>query len=118
MPQPKPKENFTCMRCGSCCRWQGYVRLSDGEILRISEYMGFEAEEFTRTFTRLTEDRRSLSLIEKEDGSCIFLAPDSGYCIINTVKPEQCVSFPLKWNFEGWRDLCSGGRQSQNKSGG
>ena len=104
------------MKCGACCRWRGYVRLADHETLRIAEYVGLETEEFTRTFTRLTEDRRSLSLIEKEDGTCIFLAPDSGYCIINAVKPQQCSDFPLKWNFEGWDKVCGWGRRFQNNS--
>jgi len=112
----KKEKNFICMKCGACCRWQGYVRLADNETLRIAEYLGLEVEEFTKTYTRLTEDRRSLSLIEKKDGSCIFLAPDSDYCIINNVKPEQCSDFPLKWNFEGWDNICEWGRQVQNNS--
>jgi len=105
------------MRCGACCRWQGYVRISDKETLCIAGYMGLDVEEFTRKYTRLTEDRRSLSLIEKEDGSCIFLAPESNYCIINNVKPEQCSDFPMKWDFEGWENICSWGRHIQNKLG-
>jgi len=78
--------------------------------------MGLDVEEFTGTFTRITEDRRSLSLIEKEDGSCVFLAPDSDYCIINTVKPKQCSDFPLKWYFGGWENICEWGKHLQNNS--
>ena len=27
-----------CRRCGNCCRWHGWVRLSDGEIDVIAEF--------------------------------------------------------------------------------
>lgn len=105
------RENFICLKCGECCRWEGYVRLTEDETSKIAEYMGMDLEGFTRKFTRLTSDRRSLSLIEKEeDGSCIFLAPDSNYCMINDVKPQQCSDFPVKWNFEGWNTICQGGQ--------
>lgn len=104
------KNDFTCMKCGECCRWEGYVRLTEDETSKIAEYMNMGIEEFTSKYTRLTNDRRALSLIENEDGSCIFLDPDSANCIINSVKPEQCSDFPLKWNFEGWNEICKWGQ--------
>ncbi len=96
---------FNCHRCGNCCRVSGYVRLKADEIPRIAEYLDLEIREFSDGYTRLTSDRRSLSLIEKPNGSCIFLEED-GTCRIQAVKPEQCRTFPTAWRFEGWEALC------------
>ena len=102
------KGNFICARCGSCCRWPGYVRLKDDEIAKISDFLGLNKYEFTDQYTNLTSDRRGLSLIEKSDGSCVFFIQNPSGCLINPVKPEQCRNFPILWNFEGWENLCRG----------
>ena len=65
-------KNFKCKRCGACCKWSGYVRLLDGESEEIANFLGLEQHFFTSKYTIVTADRRNLSLIEKEDGSCIF----------------------------------------------
>lgn len=47
-------------------------------------------------------DRRGLTLIEKPDGSCIFLEDGEPCgCRINPVKPKQCDGFPSRWSFPG-----------------
>ena len=65
--------------------------------------------EFFDLHTRLTPDRRHLSLIEKDDGSCEYLsvAGDGVACCgIESVKPVQCRDFPERWNFPDWQKLC------------
>jgi uncharacterized protein len=103
------QNSFQCARCGTCCKWPGYVRLQDNEIANIADYLGLDIHKFTEQYTELTLDRRNLTLIEKENGSCIFFHDTSG-CTINSVKPEQCINFPIKWNFEGWEKICKGNR--------
>jgi Fe-S-cluster containining protein len=98
---------FKCLKCGTCCKWPGYVRLSHDDIDNIAIFLNMTVNEFIEKYTFLTRDRRSLSLIENEDGYCIFLT-DEG-CKINPVKPQQCIDFPHKWRFEGWDDLCGWG---------
>jgi len=100
---------FECLRCGACCRWPGPVRVSEAEIDAIAAFLSLSSERFIDEFTCLTEDRRGLSLIEKEDGSCIFHEEPSK-CAINAVKPKQCRDFPLGWSFPGWEEYCDGGR--------
>jgi Fe-S-cluster containining protein len=100
-------DNFNCKQCGRCCQWAGYVHLKDSEVDKIASFLGIEISEFTNIYTRLTENRTGLSLIEKPDNSCIFLAGDNK-CMINPVKPEQCQRFPFSWNFEGWKNICKG----------
>jgi len=96
---------FECRRCGSCCKVSGYVRLEEGEARRIAEHLGLELREFTDQYTRLTEDRRCLSLNEHPDCTCIFLMEEGG-CRIQSVKPKQCRTFPRVWRFEGWEGIC------------
>ena len=102
--------SFRCRRCGNCCRWSGYVRLSEAEIDAIAGFLAMTPERFIAEYTRLTADRSGLSLIEKDDGSCVFLEESRPpACRIEAVKPRQCRDFPEKWNFPGWEKECAGG---------
>ena len=102
---PPEGHHYECSRCGACCRWEGYVRLDQQEVDEIAEYLGLSVEEFVERYTRLTEDRRSLTLVERADGGCIMLTVGNR-CRINPVKPTQCAGFPNTWNFPGWDNLC------------
>ncbi len=96
---------FACRRCGSCCRVEGYVRLTSGEVGDLANALGLSAHDFTRQYTRLTDDRGGLSLTEKRDGSCVFLGRDG--CEVQKVKPRQCRGFPVEWSFEGYERVCA-----------
>lgn len=103
------KMKFECARCGNCCRWEGCVKVNDGEIDAIAEFLGMDVNDFLETYTCLRPDRTGLSLTEAENGSCIFFEDgDFPRCRINEVKPQQCRDFPLKWNFPGWQKECMG----------
>jgi Fe-S-cluster containining protein len=97
--------DFVCRRCGNCCRPTGYVRLEPDEVEAIAAFLGLPIPAFTEAYTRLTADRRQLSLKERQDGSCIFLQSDNT-CLINDAKPRQCRTFPLGWSFPGYERLC------------
>ena len=102
--------DFSCQRCGNCCRGEGYVRLSNEEIDVITAHLRLSINDFLDRYTHLVADRQGLSLIEKADGSCIFLSSMTGECEINLVKPQQCRNFPLIWNFRGWSETCKWSR--------
>lgn len=103
----QPPAPFHCARCGNCCRWPGYVRLTAAEVDAIAENLGMSPADFTRLYTQLDGDRRGLALTESVDGSCIFL--DSGnVCRIQSVKPEQCRGFPTAWNSGVYMAQCAG----------
>ena len=105
MESPAPKKiYYQCQRCAKCCQWPGDVVLWEDEITRIAAFVDLPRDEFIDRYTRLRANRTGLSLIEKENGACIFL--DGIHCRINAVKPEQCKDFPNKWNFPGWRERC------------
>lgn len=95
---------FKCMGCGACCRQTGYVRLRKGEPDTIADFLGMAVLDFIETYTVLTSDRQALSLIDKKNGSCIFLT--SAGCGIHPVKPAQCLDFPVKWRFEKFQTIC------------
>jgi hypothetical protein len=95
------------------------VRLGEDEVRRIARHLRMEEREFVNRFTRLRPSRDGLALIEKEDGSCIFLE-GRNVCTIQEVKPVQCSSFPNAWRFPGWREQCEaveeGSREGTNAS--
>ncbi|MBR2439258.1 MAG: YkgJ family cysteine cluster protein [Lentisphaeria bacterium] len=103
-------DSFQCKRCGICCKWEGPVRVSEQEISKIAAFLNIPEDEFIRNHTVLAPDRRSLSLMEKEDGSCVYYDDEAKACILQSVKPQQCKDFPKKWNFPGWDNLCEGGK--------
>ncbi|MDD9301549.1 MAG: YkgJ family cysteine cluster protein [Desulfobacter sp.] len=107
--------DFHCIQCHACCRESGYVRLGPEEPDAIAQYLGLDVHTFTNTYTRLTRDRQTLSLIEQTDGACIFLT-DKG-CKIQPVKPVQCENFPHKWKFSNFENICEWAKQQrQNKN--
>ncbi len=87
---------FQCRRCGACCRVPGYVALEPGEPEVIAAFLGLDVYAFTERYTTLTFNRRNLSLVEQEDGRCVFLLDDNT-CRIQPVKPTQCKNFPFLW---------------------
>jgi len=95
---------FECQRCTACCRWPGQVRLTDEEIARLAAFKNMSQDEFIQRFTHLRQDRRGLSLQEKQNGECIFLEGEN--CSVQSVKPQQCRDFPNLWNFPGFEKTC------------
>ncbi len=98
------ENDFSCKRCGNCCRIPGEVRLLKDEPEQIAAALGMSTEDFIEQHTRLTRDRLGLSIVERDDDSCSMLDP--GGCRIHAVKPYQCRAFPLEWNHEGWEEMC------------
>ncbi len=103
---------FACQRCGSCCRQAGYVYLQPEDIDAIAAAEGLDVMTFTERFTRLTEDRRGLSLTERPDGRCVYYDRLEG-CRIQHVKPRQCREFPLLWRYAETAVICPAYRQMQ-----
>jgi len=101
----QPQIYYECVRCGNCCRWPGWVRVSERDIRQISGFLGIEERDFVEKYTRLRPSRDGLALVERENGECVFLE-GRNVCQIQEVKPEQCRGFPNKWNFPGWREMC------------
>jgi Fe-S-cluster containining protein len=96
--------HYTCQRCTACCRWPGLVKVGEAEIAAMARLLGVSDFDFIQHYTRLRPQRDGLSLIEKENGECVFL--DGRDCRVQAAKPVQCAGFPNTWNFPGWRESC------------
>jgi Fe-S-cluster containining protein len=94
-----------CTRCGRCCQWPGTVKLRPGEAASIAEYLGLEAPLFLDRYAEVAPGRRHLALRQERDGACVFLWK-ANVCLIQPVKPAQCVGFPDEWNFPGYETQC------------
>lgn len=89
-----------CKQCGTCCRWSGYVHVTEKDIKRIVSFLAMDELDFIDRYTCLTGNRQGLSLIEHDDGSCIFFEDSSNSCQIYDVRPQQCREFPLRWHLK------------------
>ena len=96
--------NYVCERCTNCCRWPGFVNVDPAEIAQLSRFLEISEHDFIQRFTRLRPNRDGLALTDKSNGECIFL--EGRDCSVQSVKPRQCVAFPNRWNFPGWREVC------------
>lgn len=84
---------FECQQCGKCCRGKpGYVFVFEHEAQKIAEYLDISREQFIKEYT--TKYATFYSLIEKENGDCIFW---DEICTIHEVRPYQCFSYPFWW---------------------
>lgn len=101
---PPSPPHYACQRCTNCCRWPGFVKLTDSDIRAISHFLKMPEGDFIQEFTRLRPRRDGLALTDQPDGACIFL--EGRDCRIQPVKPLQCRGFPNEWNFPGWREVC------------
>ena len=82
---------FQCQPgCTNCCQQQGFVYLTETDLVRIAKYVGMSAPEFERRYVYRTKQR--LRLRVPRHSQCHFLL-DQG-CSIHAVKPAQCRLFP------------------------
>lgn len=104
---------FKCMRCGNCCRGDGFVRVSAREFPLIAQLLGITEEEFLRSYTRRPDlhehaaagDRWLLDKPANPD-ECVFL--EGNNCRIQPCKPAHCKGFPLQWRNDNVTDYCEG----------
>lgn len=104
-PAATPSVRYACQRCGNCCRWPGFVRLTNTDITALAGFLGLSEGDFIQRYTRLRPRRDGLALTDQPGGACVFL-DGRNRCAVQSVKPEQCGGFPNAWNFPGWREVC------------
>ncbi|MGB9761380.1 MAG: YkgJ family cysteine cluster protein [Caldimicrobium thiodismutans] len=86
-------KEFHCKRCGFCCKGNSTVGLSEEEIQRIADFLGFSKEEFLEKYTLKKGTKRVEMKIK--DGYCIFYDKKRKRCKIHPVKPEKCKEWPF-----------------------
>jgi len=82
---------FQCQPgCTNCCQQQGFVYLTEADLVRIAKFAGMSAAAFERRYVYRT--KRRLRLRVPRHSQCHFLLEDG--CSIHAVKPAQCRIFP------------------------
>ncbi|MDF7809447.1 YkgJ family cysteine cluster protein [Pontiellaceae bacterium B12219] len=104
MLDQKILKEFKCSGCGDCCRWGGFVLLTENDVRRMASHLELAEQAFIDVHTRLAPNRKQLALLDQEDGSCAFLKGDQ--CSVYEARPEQCRTFPYAWSVpEGCPEL-------------
>ena len=99
---------FECQAgCTNCCRQEGFVNVTDGDVRRIAPFLGMSAAQFRRRYVYRTTNRQRLRV--PKGSRCHFLV--DGGCSIHAVKPTQCRLFPFWPEFvkseRAWRKLAT-----------
>ncbi len=84
-----------CKKCQECCKWEGYVYVSQFRIEEISKFLNMPADKIMDDHCELIGKQLVLKGHGHED--CVFLG--NGGCAIYPVRPMQCRTFP-----EGWKE--------------
>jgi Fe-S-cluster containining protein len=83
---------FQCQPgCIECCRQEGFVYLTEPDILRMAAFLGMSARRFERKYVYRTRYKARLRI--PAAANCHFLV--EGGCSIHEAKPTQCRIFPF-----------------------
>jgi Fe-S-cluster containining protein len=98
---------FQCQPgCTACCEKQGFVYLTEDDIIRLADYLSLTAEAFEARYVFRTKHLRRLRV--PRHAQCEFLA--GGGCSVHAAKPTQCATFPY------WPELLDS-RKEWHKAG-
>ncbi len=112
---------FSCARCGNCCKGDGLVRFGAAEADRMAALLGLTRRRFVKEYAIRVEAEQWImrdKMVDPPGGRereqwCIFLerGPDGLYgCGVNSAKPDQCASFPRAWRNDDTMQTCAGMR--------
>ncbi len=84
-------KEFECKKCGECCKWEGVVVLTPGDIKRIADHFSLDDTEFLNRYAKRSGSK---NILKNKPGSssCIFL--ENNRCSIWNIQPEQCSEYP------------------------
>ncbi|MCC7085157.1 MAG: YkgJ family cysteine cluster protein [Pirellulales bacterium] len=100
---------FECSQCGDCCTGSpGYVWLTHEEIAALARRLGIPLDQFEQKFVRQVGIRKSL--IEFENGDCVFFDGQARKCTVYEDRPKQCRTWPF-WHSNirtpaAWQHTC------------
>jgi Fe-S-cluster containining protein len=100
---------FQCSQCGDCCTGApGFVWVNQEEIDGLARRLQMDSSAFEAKYVRRVGIRRSL--IEYDDGACVFFDTEKRNCTVYEDRPRQCKTWPF-WSSnvrtpETWADTC------------
>ena len=85
---------FECTQCGDCCTGApGYVWVNKAEIGQLAELVGESVADFEKKYVRRVGFRKSL--VEYDNGDCVFFDPEARNCTVYEARPRQCRTWPF-----------------------
>lgn len=113
-PWYKDGLRFQCTGCGDCCTGApGFVWVNQEEIDAIAAQIKMDVDEFERKYVRKIGVRRSL--VEFDNGSCVFFDEEKRNCKVYEARPRQCRTWPwwssnirTEEHWEATREACPG----------
>jgi Fe-S-cluster containining protein len=85
---------FECTQCGNCCTGApGFVWVNRHEIETLARHLGTSVEDFEARFVRQVGIRKSL--IEYDNGDCVFFDNAARKCTVYEARPGQCRTWPF-----------------------
>jgi uncharacterized protein len=100
---------FQCSQCGDCCTGApGHVWVNKSEIEALAAQLQISVPEFEERFVRQVGLRKSL--VEYDNGDCVFFDSESRKCTVYEARPRQCKTWPL-WDSnvrtpKAWAQTC------------
>ena len=100
---------FECTQCGDCCTGAaGYVWVNKEEIAQIAALVEMTVADFEAKYVRKVGIRKSL--IEFDNGDCVFFDPQIRKCTVYEARPRQCRTWPF-WDSNvrterDWKETC------------
>jgi Fe-S-cluster containining protein len=100
---------FECTQCGDCCTGApGYVWVNDEEIVTLAKTLDMAADDFEARYVRRVGTRKSL--IEFDNGDCVFFDGKLRKCKVYQARPRQCRTWPF-WDSnirtpQAWKKTC------------
>ena len=91
MKKTKLNKAFKCQACGECCKVDGYIHVTKGDIKNIATHMKLSIETFRDKYV-LWVKAVGRVLPGGVRSSCIFF--EKGKCAIYKARPVQCRTFP------------------------
>jgi uncharacterized protein len=101
---------FECTQCGDCCTGTpGYVWVNEEEIGALAKHMGIAPDDFEARYVRRVGKRKSL--VEFENGDCVFFDNQTRKCKVYEARPRQCRTWPF-WDSnlrtpQAWKETCA-----------
>lgn len=108
-PWYKDGLRFKCTGCGDCCTGSaGYVWVNKEDIAALAMLVELSVIEFESRYVREVGVRKSL--IEFDNGDCVFFDNKSRKCQVYAARPRQCRTWPF-WESnirtpEAWSETC------------
>ncbi len=100
---------FECTQCGDCCTGApGFVWVNREEIAALAQRFAMTVPAFEAKYVRSVGIRKSL--VEVENGDCVFFDGQTRGCTVYEDRPRQCRTWPF-WDSNvrteaTWKETC------------